>query len=109
MLFRHCSSILLWNTPLEGGTEIKWDTSAYGLADDVNILEDNINITKKNTEALTDASKEDEIEVNAQKTKHMSTSCRQNAGQNHKMKTANRSFEDVAKFENLRTIAINQN
>jgi hypothetical protein len=39
----------------------------------------------------------------------MLLSRRQNAGQNHDVKTANRSFENVAKFEYLGTTATNQN
>jgi hypothetical protein len=37
----------------------------------------------RNTEALLQASKEDGIEVNTEKTKYMGVSCHQNAGQNH--------------------------
>jgi hypothetical protein len=51
-------------------------------ADDVNLLGDNIDTIKKNTETLTDASKKDGLEVNAEKTKYMLLSCHQNAGQN---------------------------
>jgi hypothetical protein len=38
-------------------------------ANDVNLLADNIYTTKKNTETLTDSSKEVGLEVNAEKTK----------------------------------------
>jgi hypothetical protein len=40
-------------------------------ADDVNLLDDNIDTIKKNTETLIDASKEVGLEVNAAKTKYM--------------------------------------
>jgi hypothetical protein len=50
-------------------------------ADDVNLLEDNIDTIKRNTETLIDASKEVGLEVNAQKTtKYMLLSRHQNAG-----------------------------
>jgi hypothetical protein len=39
--------------------------------DDVNLLEDNIDTVKKNTEILIDASKEVGLEINVDKTKYM--------------------------------------
>jgi hypothetical protein len=52
----------------------------------VNLLGDNIDITKKNTETVTDAGREVGLEKNM------------NACQNWDIKTANRSFENVAQF-----------
>jgi hypothetical protein len=48
--------------------------------DDMNLLGDNINTTKKNTETLIDSSKKVNLEINAEKTKHMLLSRRQNPG-----------------------------
>jgi hypothetical protein len=52
-------------------------------ADDVNILGGSIHSIRKNTEALLIASKEIDLEVNAEKTKYMVMSRDQNAGRNH--------------------------
>jgi uncharacterized protein YbcV (DUF1398 family) len=52
-------------------------------ADNVNLLGDNIDIIKKNTETLVDASKEVGVEVNAEKNKYMLLSHHQNERQNH--------------------------
>jgi hypothetical protein len=74
----------------------------------VNLLCDNIDTIKKNTETLTDASKEVGLEVNTEKTKYMLLSRRQNAGKNHYIKI-NRSFENVAQFKYLGMTITNQN
>jgi hypothetical protein len=52
-------------------------------ADDVNLLGDNIDTIKKNTQTLSDASKEVGLEVNTEKTKYMLLSYHQTAEQNH--------------------------
>jgi ribosomal protein S2 len=78
-------------------------------ADDVNLLGNNTDTVKKSTETLTDAGKKVCLEVNAEKTRCMLLSCNQNAGQNHDMKTANRSSENVAVFRYLGTTVTNQN
>jgi hypothetical protein len=56
-------------------------------ADDVNLLGDNIDTIKKNTETFIDASEE----VGLEKTKYMLLSGHQTAEQNHGIKIANRS------------------
>jgi hypothetical protein len=78
-------------------------------ADDLSLLGDNIDIVNKNTETLIGASKEVGLEVNAEKTKYMLLSRHQNTVKNNDIKTANRSFENVAQFKYLGTTVTNQN
>jgi hypothetical protein len=55
-------------------------------ADDVNLLGDNIDTMKKNTETLIYASNEVGLEINVEKSKYMLLSRHQNAGQNKNSK-----------------------
>jgi hypothetical protein len=66
---------------------------------DLNVLGNNVDTMKINTEILNDASKEVGLEVNAEETKYTLPSSRQNAGQNHVMKIANSSFLNVSQFK----------
>jgi hypothetical protein len=59
--------------------------------------------------ALLDANNDVGIDVNQEETKYMLMSRSQKVGQKHSIKTANRSFEDVADFKYLRTTLIDQN
>jgi hypothetical protein len=77
----------------------------YG--DYVNLLVVTIDTIKKNTETLTEASKEVGLEVNLEKTKYISLSHHQNVGQNHDIKIGNRSFENVAQLKYLGMTVIN--
>jgi ABC-type siderophore export system fused ATPase/permease subunit len=78
-------------------------------ADDVNLLRDNTDTIKKNTETLIDASKEVSLEINVEKTKYMLLSRHQNVGQNRNIKIANISFENVSQFKYLGTTVTNKN
>jgi hypothetical protein len=75
----------------------------------VNLLGDNVDTMKKNTETLTDASKEVDLELHVEKTRYMLLSCQKNVGQNQDIKIANRSFENVSQFKYLGTIITNLN
>jgi hypothetical protein len=61
-------------------------------ADDVNVVGENIDTTKKNTAPL-DADMEVGLEVIPEKTKYMLMSHYQKAGQKHSIKIANRIFK----------------
>jgi hypothetical protein len=62
--------------------------------DDLNKLGCNIVTTKKNTEALTDASKQLGLEVCTEKTKYTLTCRHHNARQYHNIKIANKYFQN---------------
>jgi hypothetical protein len=68
-----------------------------------------VDTIKKNTENVIDASKEVDLEVNTEKTKYMSLSRHQSAGQNHNIKVGNICFENVVEFIYLGMTITNQN
>jgi hypothetical protein len=70
---------------------------------DVNLLEDSIDAMKKDTETLSDASKEAGLEINVDKTIYMLLSHHQNLGKNRDIKIADRSFENVSQFKYMGT------
>jgi hypothetical protein len=74
----------------------------------VNLLRDNIDTIKKNTETLIDASK-DVSYRNKQKSKYMLLSHHQNADQKYDIKIANKSFENATLFKYMGITVTNQN
>jgi hypothetical protein len=99
-LIKMCLNPLLFNFALEYairkvqenqvGLKLNGTHHFMAYADDVNLLGDNIDTIKKNTETLIDTSKEVGLEINVEKTKYMLLSCHQNVGQNRDIKIANR-------------------
>ena len=63
------------------------------------MLGGSVHTVKENTEALVVASKEDGLEVNADKTKYMVMYWNHNAGRSHNIKIDNSSFESVEEFK----------
>jgi hypothetical protein len=51
--------------------KLNWTHQLLAYADDVNLLADNMDTMKKNTENLIDVSKEVDLEINIEKTKYM--------------------------------------
>jgi hypothetical protein len=91
------------------GLKLKEPHQLLVYASDVNLLGDNTDTKKKNTEALIDASKEVGLGVNIEKTKDVLLSRHQNAGHNHEIKIANRSYENAAQFKYSGMTVTNQN
>jgi hypothetical protein len=80
------------------GRQINGTHQLLVYADDVNLLRDNVDTTNKNIQTLIDAFKEVGQGANTEKIKYISMllSRDKNAGQNHDIKMANKSFENGA-------------
>jgi len=76
---------------------------------DVNILGGSIHTLKENAGALVAATRENGLEVSADKIKYMVMSRDQNAGRIHSVRIDNITFERVEGFKYLETTLTNQN
>ena len=68
-----------------------------------------IHTIKKNIEALVVASKENGLEINAEKTKYMGISRDHNAGRSHNIMLDDQAFERLEQSQCLGTTLTNQN
>ena len=93
----------------QDGLKLNGTHQLLAYADDVNILGGSVHAVEENTEALVIDSKENELEVNAEKRKYMAMSGDQNAGRSHGIKTDNNLCAVVEGFKYLGTTLTNRN
>jgi hypothetical protein len=67
--------------------------------DDSILLGNSVSAIKQNTGTLLEASRDVDLEINAEKTKYMIMSRHSNSGQNQNIRIANESFKNVAEFK----------
>jgi hypothetical protein len=67
-------------------------------ADDINLSGVSTNTVKKNSETHLGSGRDFCLEINEEKTKYIIMSRHLNSGENQKIRIANESFENVAKF-----------
>jgi hypothetical protein len=91
------------------GLKLNGTHQLLAYTDDLNLLGDNTDTIKKNTEILIDSSRKVSLEIKVEETKYMLLSRRQNVRLNRDIKIANRSFENVSQFSYLGTTVTNQN
>jgi hypothetical protein len=68
------------------GVKLNETHQLLAYADDVNLLGDSIDTINKNTETVTDVSKEFGVKINVEKTKYMLLSLHQNVDRNRDIK-----------------------
>jgi hypothetical protein len=83
----------------EAGLELYGTHHLLVYADNVNLLDDNVNTKKENSETLLKTSRDIRLEITVAKTKYMVMSRHSNSEQNQNIRIANDSFEKVAKFK----------
>jgi len=99
MLYCHCFSYALEYAIRfqvnQDGLKLNGTHRDLVYADDINILRGSVHAMKKNVEALAVASKENGLEVNADKIKYLVMPQDQNAGRSHNINIDSNSFERI--------------